>query len=374
MSDIKNLSVKYDVNEPPYDIFIGSGILADAKEYILPHLKRKKVFIVTDENVAQKHLITLQKSLDDNNIKHVTKILPAGEQSKSFQTLETLTNWMLERKIERKSTVLALGGGVIGDLTGFAASIVLRGVDFIQIPTTVLSQVDSSVGGKTAINCSVGKNLIGSFYQPKVVLIDTDTISTLPKRQIMSGYGEIIKYGLIGYPKFFQWLQQYKERVIALKQPAITTSIYYSCTVKADIVSKDEKEQGVRALLNLGHTFAHAYEAETGFSDKLFHGEAVALGILAAFLLAIKLDRATQKDLNILLEHYRAVGLPIDASKYIAKWQPKKLLEHMRLDKKVDDGKLVFILPTGLEKAEIVKDVPEDTVLQVLEEIPEVLK
>jgi len=345
--------------ERSYDILIGKNLMSEAAA----HLPQKKTYVITDSNVAKLHLTSLKLALQELGIQVEAKILPAGEGTKSFKYLEEVCDWLLSKKPERKTTIIALGGGVIGDLVGFAASIVLRGINFIQIPTTLLAQVDSSVGGKTAVNSMYGKNLVGAFYQPKLVLADIDVLKTLPQREFLSGYAEVIKYGLINKPDFFDWLDNNDLQ----KEENLAKAIYESCKAKAEIVSADEREGGVRALLNLGHTFGHAFEAETGFSDKLLHGEGVALGIVCAFKFSEKLGLCN--DANKVIQHFEKVGLPTNPRKFIKKWNVDKLIEHMKSDKKVADGKMVFILAKGIGKSFISNDVDERQLKEFLEQI-----
>lgn len=348
-----------DLADRSYDILIGKNLFAEAAK----HLLQKKTYIITDSNVAKLHLTPLKLALQDFGIEAEAKILPAGEGTKSFKHLAEVCDWLLSKKPERKTTIIALGGGVIGDLAGFAASIVLRGINFIQIPTTLLAQVDSSVGGKTAVNSKYGKNLVGAFYQPKLVLADINVLKTLPRREFLSGYAEVVKYGLINNQEFFDWLDNND----ISKEENLAKAIYESCRAKAEIVSADEREGGVRALLNLGHTFGHAFEAETGFSDKLLHGEAVALGMVCAFKFSEKLGLCS--DSQKVIQHFEKVGLPTNPRKFIKKWNVEKLIEHMRSDKKVADGKMVFILTKGIGKSFISKDVDEKQLKQFLGEI-----
>ena len=263
-----------------YDILVGEGLLARAAEYITPKLASPRVIIVTDTTVGPHYATKLAQALQPQGIRVDTLAVPAGEGSKSFASLEQLLDKLLALSPDRKTTILALGGGVVGDLAGFAASILLRGVPFIQIPTTLLAQVDSSVGGKTAVNAKAGKNLIGSFYQPKLVLADTDTLKTLSPRELRCGYAEIIKYGLIMDGDFYHWCLKYGADVVAGKPEQVRYAVLQSCGMKSRIVGEDELESAARALLNFGHTFGHALEAETGYGDKLLHGEAVAVGMV----------------------------------------------------------------------------------------------
>lgn len=346
--------LRVELADRSYDILIGENLLAELPK----HLPQKKTLIITDENVNNFHRKKLEEALAGVDFK--IKTLPAGESTKSFEHLETICDWLLKNKPDRKTTIIAFGGGVIGDLVGFAASIVLRGINFIQVPTTLLSQVDSSVGGKTAINSKYGKNLIGAFYQPKLVLADIGLLKTLPKREFMSGYAEVVKYGLINQPEFFEWL----DGNTLDDKKNLAQAIYKSCEFKADIVSKDEREGGIRALLNLGHTFGHAFEAETGFSDKLLHGEAVALGIVCAFKMSEKLGLT--KDADKVIAHFKKVGLPTNPHEYVTDWNIDRLVDHMRSDKKNTDDKIVFILAKGIGKSFISHDVTEKQLREFL--------
>lgn len=368
----ENISV--NLADRSYDIIVGRDILSEAGAYIKALKLSPKVFIVTDKQVASFHLKTLEMSLDKAGIKHHAIVLPAGERSKNFTFLEEIVEEVLDHKPERKSTLIALGGGVMGDLTGFAASIILRGINFIQIPTTLLAMVDSSVGGKTGINTRHGKNLVGAFYQPRLVLADTGVLSTLPHRELLAGYAEVLKYGLINDAAFFASLEKDADKVRDSKlvmdagEGHLRHMITHSCKAKSAIVSADEKEAGVRALLNLGHTFGHALEAETGFSTMLLHGEAVALGMVLAFKLSVKLGLCTQAELDRVVAHMQTVGLPVSLSQIGKPMEAKKLLHHMRGDKKVKDGKMVFILARGIGQSFITEDVEEADVLALLSE------
>lgn len=360
-------TLKLDLAERSYDILIGKNAVAELPKFLLEKLKQKKTYIITDANVAKLHLQALEEFLRTNGVEVSSKILPAGEGTKSFENLESVCNWLLEQKIERKSTVLAFGGGVIGDLVGFAASMLLRGINFIQIPTSLLAQVDSSVGGKTAINSPAGKNLIGAFYQPKLVIADTEILRTLPQREFLSGYAEVVKYGLINDVKFFNWLDDNKLSNDLFCEENLISAIEHSCKAKADIVAQDEREGGVRALLNLGHTFGHAFEAETGFSDKLLHGEAVALGCVMAFKFSAKLGLCAAEDVEQVVEHFKKIGLPTEPKKHLPKWDIDALVSHMQADKKVKDGKIVFILVRGIGKAFVDENVAEADLRKFLE-------
>ena len=341
-----------------YDIHIGSGLLESCASLISPLLKRDFVAIVTDENVAKSHLEGLTQTLDRAEITHVTKIMPPGEASKSFTGLETLMQWLLDNKVERQDMVIALGGGVIGDLTGFAAATLRRGVRFTQIPTTLLAQVDSSVGDKTGINVPQGKNLVGAFHQPSLVLADLDVLQTLPDREFRAGYAEIVKYAAICDRPFFDWLEDNLEALNNRNNDALSFAIAKSCQTKADIVAQDEKEHGARALLNLGHTFAHAYENLTGYSDNLLHGEAVGLGIAQAVQLSDHLGICPEADAQALVKHLAKAGLPV--SQADVKGGPFKatdLVNAMAQDKKVSQGVMTFILMKAIGEAFITNDV-----------------
>jgi 3-dehydroquinate synthase len=295
--------------------------------------------------------------------------LPAGESTKSFAQLENLLAQLFEAKLERGDTIIALGGGVIGDLTGFAASIFRRGIDYIQIPTTLLAQVDSSVGGKTAINTAFGKNLIGTFHQPKLVLADMATLDTLPQRQMLAGYAEVVKYGLINDARFFYWLGDNNERMLARDSQALQHAIALSCRAKATIVAEDEREGGRRALLNLGHTFGHALEAETGFSDKLLHGEGVAMGMVMAFELSAKLGLCDDSVASIVKSHLDHIGLMTRPGQIAgANFDAETLLGHMMQDKKVKEGEITFVVAAGIGQACLQSGVSDATVKDVLEQ------
>ena len=341
-----------------YDINIGAGLLRSCAPFLSPLLKRPFVAIVTDENVAQAHLESLTQTLDSAGISHVTKIMPPGEASKSFTGLETLVDWLLDNKVERQDMVIALGGGVIGDLTGFAASTLRRGVRFTQIPTTLLAQVDSSVGGKTGINVPQGKNLVGAFHQPSLVLADLDVLQTLPDREFRAGYAEIVKYAAICDRPFFDWLESNLDALKSRDSQALSYAIAKSCQTKADIVAQDEKEYGARALLNLGHTFAHAYENLTGYSDNLLHGEAVGLGMAQVAHLSVDLGLCPETDAQALVNHLASAGLPISQTDVKGgPFEATNLVNAMAQDKKVSQGVMTFILMKAIGKAFITNDV-----------------
>ncbi len=351
-----------------YDIVIGSGLIAEAGPRIAKLRPGTSVAIVTDGNVAHFHLGALEKSLGAAGISYRSVVLSPGEGTKNFSNLESVAEAILQSRVERGDLVIALGGGVIGDLAGFAASVVRRGVDFIQIPTTLLAQVDSSVGGKTGINSPHGKNLIGAFHQPALVLADLSALDTLPAREFRAGYAEVAKYGLINDAKFFAWLEKNAEKIFA-GGPERAKAVAVSCKAKAAIVGRDERESGERALLNLGHTFGHALEAVTGYSDRLLHGEGVALGIVLAFKLSEKLKLCRPADTKRVIKHLASVGLPVKLSQIPGALPGADgLLSLMAQDKKVQRGKLVFILAKGIGKAFIAKDANTSVVKKVLEE------
>jgi len=362
-------TVAVDLGARRYEIAIGEGLIAEAGRRIKPFLKRPVVAIVTDSNVAARHLDRLQQSLAEAGISASAIVLPPGEATKSYRHLAETCDGLLAAGIERRDMVIALGGGVIGDLTGFAASILRRGVDFIQIPTTLLAQVDSSVGGKTGINSSHGKNLIGAFHQPRAVLIDIALLDTLPRRELAAGYAEVAKYGLLGDAPFFSWLETNAPSLFAGDAQSRIKAITKSCEMKASIVVEDETETGVRALLNLGHTFGHALEAATGYSSRLLHGEAVSIGMAQAFRFSERQGLCSKADAARVEKHLRSVDLPTRLSDIPGDLPaPAKLLEIMRQDKKAVSGKLTFILVRGIGEAFITRDVAEKDVLAFLAE------
>jgi len=331
-----------------YDVAIEAGLLSRAGDHLAPLARGRRMTIVTDENVRP-HLATLQASLAATGIDSEAIVLPPGEGTKSWRQLEALTDRLLDLGVERGDHVVALGGGVIGDLVGFACAILKRGCHFIQVPTTLLAQVDSSVGGKTAINARAGKNLIGAFHQPSLVLIDPDTLDTLPARQVRAGYAEVVKYGLIDDPDFFAWCEANGAKLLAGDAAAREYAIAHSVAAKARIVAADERETtGIRALLNLGHTFGHALEAEAGFSDRLLHGEAVAAGMALAFAYSAEQGIAPTTDAERVARHLRAVGLPDSVRAAGIEASGAALVAHMLHDKKMDAGTLPFLLARGI--------------------------
>ncbi|MBO6949999.1 MAG: 3-dehydroquinate synthase [Rhodospirillales bacterium] len=357
------------MGERSYDIHVGDGAIAHAGAILKDKLRAPRTVIVTDENVAKDWLKPLQNSLNAADIRSRAIVIPPGEHTKSMQHLETLLDDLLEHNIDRKTTLIALGGGVVGDLTGFAAAVVMRGVDFVQVPTTLLSQVDSSVGGKTGIDTRYGKNLIGAFHQPRAVITDTLTLDTLPMRERLCGYAEVVKYGVINDREFFDWLQVNGKKVLAGDTGARREAIMRSCANKAEIVAADEREAGLRALLNLGHTFGHALEAQVGFDDDLKHGEAVAIGMVMALDLSVRLAMISEAERDLLKQHLDDVGLPTDIKNLAGgNWTSDALLEHMGRDKKTQDGKLTFILARAIGNSIVADDVDPETVRVVLDQ------
>ena len=343
-------TLKVELANRSYPIHIGRNLIADAS-LILPHLKRKHVAVVTNTTVAPLYLAKLTQTLVAAGVKVIPIILPDGEAYKNTETLNTIYDVLLQNRCERSTTLIALGGGVIGDLTGYAAATYLRGVPFIQIPTTLLSQVDSSVGGKTGINHPLGKNMIGAFYQPQLVLADIDTLQTLPPREFSAGVAEVIKYGLIRDADFFDWLEVNMAKLMKLDEQVLSEAIYRSCQNKADVVAKDEHEQGERALLNLGHTFGHAIENAMGYGVWL-HGEAVATGTMMAADLSQRMAWLSANEVARIKNSLIAANLPINPPKL----GTTKYLDLMGLDKKVENGKIRLVLQQGIGKAVITSD------------------
>ena len=341
-----------------YEVRIGRGLLESLAGECGTLLRKKRVPIVTDDNVALHWRDSVTAALAKANFEPVWHIVPPGEGAKSWNGLEALTNWMLAQGVERGDHVIALGGGVVGDLTGFACAVLKRGCAFIQVPTTLLAQVDSSVGGKTAINTAAGKNLIGAFHQPALVLADLGLIDTLPTREMRAGYAEVIKYGILGDAEFFAWLEQNGDAVVARDDAALEQAVATSVAAKARIVAEDERETtGVRALLNLGHTFGHALEAETGFSARLLHGEAVALGMVLAARYSARRGELSQADAERVAEAIAASGLPSQINQLGLTCDGQQLANHMLHDKKMDAGTLPFILLRGIGEAYLAHDV-----------------
>ena len=352
-------TVNVDLGTRSYDIVIGEGLLARAGELIAPHA-RSRVCIVTDQTVHDLHYAALEASLSAAGITPHVIIRPPGEAQKCFDVLEEIIDELLEISFDRNDTLIAFGGGVIGDLTGFAASVFKRGCKFIQIPTTLLSQVDSSVGGKTAINTPRGKNLVGAFYQPQLVITDTSVLSTLPEREMKAGYAEVLKYGLLGDAEFFEWLEENGADVLAGKSDALTSAIAVSCQAKADIVARDERERGERALLNLGHTFGHALEAKAGYDGSLLHGEAVSAGMIMAF------EFSGAPDAGRVAAHMKAnkLTMPSDIPHLLK--NADVLMTHMSHDKKNEAGALTLILAREIGDAYVQRAANESSVRDYL--------
>jgi 3-dehydroquinate synthase len=366
-ADYSTLNVK--LGNRGYDILVGENLLDQAGEFIRPLISLPKAVIVTDSNVAPLYLSRLQESLARSGISQSAIVLPAGEATKDFAHLEDLINQLLSTPVERKTTLIALGGGVIGDITGFAAAITLRGMQFVQIPTTLLAQVDSSVGGKTGINTPKGKNLVGAFYQPRLVLADISTLKTLPSREFLAGYAEVAKYGLLGNFEFFSWLENNGEKICGGDPEALRYAVLTSCEDKARVVAEDERETGNRALLNLGHTFGHSLEAQVGYGGKLLHGEAVAIGMDMAFELSSRMGLCSGQDRQRAHNHLQSVGLILSLKSLAdTTWTADALLAHMQSDKKVQDGKLTFILARAIGDTFITNDVDPNVVRSVLED------
>jgi 3-dehydroquinate synthase len=359
------------LGERSYDVLIEDGALDRAGEWLARYARGGRFVVITDVHLAEAQLPRLEKGLAASGISIDPIILPAGEKTKSWTELARLTDALLEREIERSDHVLALGGGVIGDLVGFAAAILKRGCNFIQIPTSLLAQVDSSVGGKTAINSAAGKNLIGAFHQPSFVLIDPTTLDTLPRREVAAGYAEVVKYGLIGDADFFTWCEANGAVLMAGSAEARTYAIAASVAAKAETVAADEREtSGRRALLNLGHTFGHALEAETGFSDRLLHGEAVAAGMALAFRFSAAKGFCPAEDVERVTRHLRAVGLPVGLADARIAADGGTLVAHMLHDKKMAGGRLPFILARGIGQSYLDQNVVLDDVAVFLDSEP----
>jgi 3-dehydroquinate synthase len=360
-------TVAVDLPGRAYEVRIAPGLIARAGAEIAPLLARPRVAVLTDETVAALHLPALREGLAAAGIACTALALPPGEATKGWAGLERAVEWLIAERVERRDVVVALGGGVIGDLAGFAAAILRRGVRFVQVPTTLLAQVDSSVGGKTGINSPLGKNLIGAFHQPALVLADTAALDTLPARDLLSGYGEVVKYGLLGDAAFFEWLERAGPALAAGDAAARAHAVRRSVEMKAEIVLRDETEQGDRALLNLGHTFAHALESATGYSDRLLHGEAVAIGCALAFDLSARLGLCAQEEPSRVRAHLTAMGMRTDL-RDVPGGLPdaEALLALMGQDKKVVDGRLRFILVRGIGQAFVADDVPPAAVRALL--------
>lgn len=364
MTEAAKIHVGLDCNS--YDIHIGAGLLAHAGEKLKEILSGKKICVVTDDNIAKIYLMPLMKTLEAAGfICYPPIILPAGEETKSFKYLQSVVDKSLSYKLDRFSTLVALGGGVVGDITGFAASVIMRGINFVQIPTTLLAQVDSSVGGKTGINTQEGKNLVGSFYQPKAVLIDTDTLKTLPEREKKAGYAEILKYALVNDANFFDWLEENGKSVLSGDAQAQQKAIETSCKAKAAIVAADETERkDIRALLNLGHSFGHALEALGSYDGRLLHGEAVAIGMRLAFEFSENTGVCPAADVLRVKSHLGKMGLPLTPP---FKVTAAAVLDKMRGDKKNRDGGITLVLARGIGKAFVDRRVDGEALKEFLE-------
>ncbi len=369
----ERVRVPIDLGERSYEVVVGERLLEHSADILSPIVAGRRVFVVTDEVVRARHLHRLAPVLGEVASGYETVLIPLGERTKSFAQLEVLLNRLLDLGMDRRSVLLALGGGVVGDVAGFAAALFMRGVDFVQVPTTLMSQVDSAVGGKNAINTRHGKNLIGTFHQPRAVLNDVTVLHSLPRRELVAGYGEIVKYGLIRGERVFSWLEQHGPAALALDeqapQQALIEAVRMGCETKGDIVAADERDQGRRAIINLGHTFAHAIETEVGYGA-LLHGEAVAAGLAAAAALSAKLGYCETALVERLRRHLGAVGLPerIAALATQRNWDPAALMAHMAHDKKTVGGRVAFVLLRGVGEPFVDNTVPEAAVLTVLAE------
>jgi 3-dehydroquinate synthase len=351
-------NVAVGLGDRAYEVVIGPGLLDAAGDRVRPFLKRARLAVVSDTTVWGLHGARLTAALERAGIAVSPILVPPGEQTKSFEGLADVTDRLLALELDRGDLIVAFGGGVVGDLAGFAAAIYKRGVDFVQIPTTLLAQVDSSVGGKTAIDTPRGKNLVGAFHQPKLVLADLDVLSTLSDREMRAGYAEVIKYGLLGDFAFFEWLEAHSAEVLAREPQALLHAVARSVAMKAEIVAEDEKEQGRRALLNLGHTFGHALESETGYGEALLHGEAVAAGSALAFRFSASQGLCSTQDSTRAVAAIAAAGLPTRLQEVAGyPFDADRLVRHMGQDKKAEGGRLTFILARGLGDAVVAKDV-----------------
>lgn len=363
------LKVNVSLDKNSYDIMIFNNFLNNISKLLKPYIKQKKVAVITDKNVGRLHLGSFVEALEQENVHVVSLCVASGEASKDWITLKNVVDWILENELERDDLIIAFGGGVVGDLVGFASSIVRRGIEYVQVPTSLLAQVDSSVGGKTGINSKFGKNLIGSFFHPKAVFIDVDFLNTLNKRQFLSGFGEVIKYGLLGSYNFYEWLEKNSIEIIKGDTEKRIKVVLSSCEIKAEIVSRDEKERGDRALLNLGHTFGHSLEAGTEYSDQLLHGEGISIGCCLAFDLSYKLGLCSQEEPSRVRSFMKSLGMMTDIRQIPGSVpDTETLLTLMRQDKKVKNGKLRFIIPRGIGDTFVSENVNLDHVSAVLDE------
>ena len=361
--------LRINLKENSYDTIIEHGLLSELGALISKKFGKPKTFIVTDSNIAVHWLKQTIESLSAQGMSPKVLEVPVGESTKSFINLEKIIDQLLESKVDRDSVLIALGGGVIGDLAGFAGAVTLRGIKVIQVPTTLLSQVDSSVGGKTGVNVRQGKNLVGSFHQPSLVAIDTKVLQTLPSRQLFAGYAEVLKYGLIKDRSFFDWLELNGKKVLEGDKLAQQFAIFTSCRIKAEIVEADEKEKNLRAILNFGHTFGHALEAEAGYDGNLLHGEAVSIGMVLAIELSKSLGYLSGQDAGRAVEYIRNIGLPtnINSIEGSTSWHPDGIIQHMQHDKKVSNGQLRFVLIKGIGEAYLTADVERNDIYRVIE-------
>ena len=361
--------LRINLKENSYDIIIEHGLLSELGALISKKFGKPKTFIVTDSNIAVHWLKQTIESLSAQGMSPKVLEVPVGESTKSFINLEKIIDQLLESKVDRDSVLIALGGGVIGDLAGFAGAVTLRGIKVIQVPTTLLSQVDSSVGGKTGVNVRQGKNLVGSFHQPSLVAIDTQVLQTLPSRQLFAGYAEVLKYGLIKDRSFFDWLELNGKKVLEGDKLAQQFAIFTSCRIKAEIVEADEKEKNLRAILNFGHTFGHALEAEAGYDGNLLHGEAVSIGMVLAIELSKSLGYLLGQDAGRAVEYIRNIGLPtnINSIEGSTSWHPDGIIQHMQHDKKVSNGQLRFVLIKSIGEAYLTADVERNDIYRVIE-------
>lgn len=362
-------TIKIDLDARSYDVHVGAGLLQRAGELIAPFAPNKRVFIVTDANVAKLHRAALVASLEEHGIANWTIVLPPGEEQKNFDGLERVTRQLLQAGISRNDLIVAFGGGVMGDLAGFSAGVTMRGVDFVQIPTTLLAQVDSSVGGKTAIDTPEGKNLIGLFHQPRLVLADTETLSSLPAREVRAGFAEVIKYGLIDDPDLFAWCAAHGRAALAGDGKVLAQAVAASVRAKARIVAADEREHGARALLNLGHTFAHALEASAGYDGRLLHGEAVGCGMALAFEFSAKLGLCPQGEADTVRAVLGQFGFAVRISELAGgPYAPAELLAAMDQDKKNEGGEITLILARGIGATFVHKRASRDRLAAFLQE------
>ena len=352
-----------------YEILVGADLIHDSGQKIASLLGRRRLFVITDENIAGLYKSQLEGSLTEAGHEVTTIVVAPGEGSKDFRSLEQVLGELLRQGVTRSCAVVAFGGGVVGDLAGFAASVILRGIDYVQIPTTLLSQVDSSVGGKTAVNTNLGKNLVGTFYQPRLVLVDPGLLKSLPLRELRAGYGEVVKYGLLGDAPLFEWLEVNGGDVLRVDAEACRHVITECCQNKAQIVSKDEREQNSRLLLNLGHTFGHAMEADLGYDNRLLHGEAVAIGSIIALETSVRLGFCEAAVPARVRRHFQSLGLPVRPPKLEGhRWVPEKLLKHMARDKKVVGKTQILILARSIGKAFVYEGATREIIRQSWEE------